>query len=217
MKQACALGWGAAAGLVVLVARALAYALAPQPGLVPGGLERAAGGPRLALVCACTLALAVGLAAAIVGIAALAVRERLALERARVLEPPRLRPARAAVRFVLLFAVTSSAFALLESFLHWRAGLGWHGLHCLVGPVHRDAIPLLAGLSLVAVAAGEAIGHLLGWARRLIARLQPQLLARRSGAALRRRETLLLFCRHWIAGVCPARGPPFTASADLIL
>ena len=33
---------------------------------------------------------------------------------------------------------------MLESTIHWREGLGWHGLHCLLGPVHRDAIPILA-------------------------------------------------------------------------
>ena len=71
---------------------------------------------------------------------------------------------------------------MLESYLHWRAGLGWHGLHCLLGPVHRDAIPVLGALSLLAVAAHGAIEHLLAWARRLVA-----LLAARLPAPARRR------------------------------
>jgi hypothetical protein len=76
-----------------------------------------------------------------------------------------------ATRGVLLFAAGSLAFAMLESTIHWREGLGWHGLHCLVGPVHRDAIPVLAALSLVATAIHGAVEHLLAWARRLIAQL----------------------------------------------
>jgi hypothetical protein len=64
---------------------------------------------------------------------------------------------------------------MLESYLHWRAGLGWHGLHCLIGPVHRDAIPVVAGLSLFATAAHAAFEHLLAWARRLVALLAARL------------------------------------------
>ena len=55
---------------------------------------------------------------------------------------------------------------MVESTIHWREGLGWHGLGCLVGPVHRDAIPILVALSLIAVAVHGAIEHLLEWARR---------------------------------------------------
>ena len=54
---------------------------------------------------------------------------------------------------------------MFESYLHWRAGLGFHGLSCLVGPVHRNAIPLLAALALVAAALAEAVLHLIGWMR----------------------------------------------------
>jgi hypothetical protein len=61
-------------------------------------------------------------------------------------------------------------FAYLESFIHWRPGLGWHGLHCLVGPVHRNAIPVLGALSLVAAALAGAIEHIVAWMRRAIAR-----------------------------------------------
>ena len=70
-----------------------------------------------------------------------AVRERLALEPRRVPSAGR-RSVRLAARAVGLFArELASSSRLLESYLHWRAGLGWHGLHCLVGPVHRDALP----------------------------------------------------------------------------
>ena len=67
---------------------------------------------------------------------------------------------------------TCFAFALFESWEHWRAGLGWHGLHCLTGPAHRNAIPILAALSLVAAALAAALEHVLAWMRRTIARLR---------------------------------------------
>ena len=88
---------------------------------------------------------AAAIASAVLWLAALAVRERLLLEGRRVVAPPRLRPALLGVRAATLFFVTSFAFAMLESTIHWREGLGWHGLSCLLGPVHRDAIPILAG------------------------------------------------------------------------
>ena len=46
-----------------------------------------------------------------------------------------------------LWLVAMPAFAYLESTIHWREGLGWHGLHCLTGPVHRNAIPILGALA----------------------------------------------------------------------
>jgi hypothetical protein len=63
-------------------------------------------------------------------------------------------------------------FALVESYLHWRAGLGFHGLSCLVGPVHRNAIPLLAALALIAAALAEAAGHVLAWMRAVVRELR---------------------------------------------
>jgi hypothetical protein len=71
----------------------------------------------------------------------------------------------------VLAVVSSLSFALFESTLHWRAGLGWHGLSCLTGPVHRDALPILVALSLVAAAAFAAGEHVVAWLRRTLARL----------------------------------------------
>ncbi len=110
-------------------------------------------------------------AAAVLWLAAASVQERLAFEGRRLVAHPRLRPGLLGLRAVALFLTTSFAFAMLESTIHWRAGLGWHGLHCLTGPVHRDAIPVLAALSLIAVAIHGAVEHLLLWARRLFAQL----------------------------------------------
>jgi hypothetical protein len=78
---------------------------------------------------------------------------------------PSLRLRRLALRAVALYVSSALAFAYFESYLHWRAGLGWHGLFCLVGPVHRNAIPILAALALLAAALAEAAGHVLAWMR----------------------------------------------------
>jgi len=205
--------WCAAAALVVLAARTLAYALAPLPTPLSVELQHAAGGPNLVVVAVCSLGLAAAIAAAVLGLAVLAVRERLALAPAPVLSPPRVHPLLLLFRFAALFLVTSGTFALLESYLHWRAGLGWHGLHCLVGPVHRDAIPLLGGLSLVAVALFAAVEHLVAWARRTFARLRPH--ARVYGTRTASPSPRSAPQRPPLASLLPARGPPGRVSVAL--
>jgi hypothetical protein len=167
--------WAALLTAVVLVARTIVYALTPLQTLAAAELEHEAGGPRLATVVAVSLSGAGIVAAAVLWIAAVAVRERVALESRALLAPPKLPLVRLGLRAALLFAVASVAFALVESYLHWRAGLGWHGLHCLVGPVHRDAVPVLAALSVLAVAGHGAVEHLLAWWRKLVALLAARL------------------------------------------
>src|SRR5207244_6663545 len=95
-----------------------------------------------------------------------------------------IRIARIAAGAVLLGVATSLCFALLESYIHWRAGLGWHGLHCLVGPAHRDAIPFLWSLSLLAAAVVAAVEHLVAWMRRTIAAILAPGLERPRGAGV---------------------------------
>jgi hypothetical protein len=193
--------------LVVLCARALAYALSPSP--LAAAFEHRAGGPALPLVTIAALAVGLGLAAAVVALAAVGVRERALLEG---VEAPRLRLRRLVLRAAVLFAATSLAFALFESYLHWKAGLGWHGLHCLTGPAHRDALPILAGLSLVASALAAALEHVLAWMRRTIERIR--------GADLRfAPATLVLAFAPVYAPATQvaraslgARGPPLTVS-----
>ena len=167
--------WAVLAACVVLAARAIVYALAPWQTLALLRLEHEAGGPQLATVLVVSVAVASLLAAAVLWLAVVAVHERLELEQRALVERPRLSPLRLVLRVVLLFAATSLAFAFFESYLHWRAGLGWHGLQCLVGPVHRDAVPIIGALSLLAVAAHGAVEHLLAWARRLVAMLAARL------------------------------------------
>ena len=160
MKTRVAL-WAGTVALLVLVARWLAYALAPSP--LARVLEHSAGGPSLVTVTLVSLGLAAAASTAVVWLAALGVRERARLRPERVAPTVRLR--RLGLRAVGLYVTSSLAFALFESYLHWRAGIGFHGLACLVGPVHRNAIPLLAALALVAAALAEAAEHLLAWAR----------------------------------------------------
>jgi hypothetical protein len=162
--------WALLAALVVLATRTVVYALAPRS-LLLAALAHNQVGPDVTVPLVVGVVAAAALAAACLGLAALAVRERLLLEGRALVDTPRLRPGLLAGRALALFTVSAFAFAMLESYIHWRAGLGWHGLNCLVGPVHRDAIPVLAGLSLVAVALHGAVEHLLAWARRLVAQL----------------------------------------------
>ena len=162
-----ALGWLAAAALVVLGARSIVYALSPSP--LTAELARQAGGPGLPAITVAALGLALGVSAAVVWLAALGVRERRLLETRPVIADPQLRLALLPARALALWLVTMPAFALIEAYIHWRQGLGWHGLHCLTGPVHRDAIPVLGALSLVAAALGTALEHIVAWMRRTLA------------------------------------------------
>ncbi|HEX4518675.1 MAG TPA: hypothetical protein VH063_03740 [Gaiellaceae bacterium] len=197
--------WVVVALSVVLATRTIVYALAPQSVLL-AALAHNQVGPDVTVPLLVAVLVAAAVAAAVLGLAALAVRERLLLEGRRLVSRPQLRPVLLLVRAVLLFGATSFAFAMLESTIHWREGLGWHGLHCLTGPVHRDAIPVLAALSLIAVAIHGAIEHLLDWARRLFAELEATLLP-----GLRRPPALppsVLRATSRRSLLNPARGPP---------
>ena len=179
------LAWLMTVVLMVLVARWLAYALA-QPSPFSNRFANSAGGPSLVLVSVVTLALAGAISVAVLWLAALGVRERARLRPDRV--PPRLRLRRFALNVVGLYAASAFSFAMFESYLHWRAGIGFHGLSCLVGPVHRNAIPLLAALALLASALAEAVLHLVGWMRaaaRELLRPRLFLLPARLGRGLR--------------------------------
>jgi hypothetical protein len=162
MRVAKGTAWVGTAALLVLVARWLTYALA-QPSPLASGFEASAGGPPLVLVSVVTLALAGAISVAVLWLASLGVRERQRLRPDRV--APRLRFRRLALNTFGLYAASAVGFAMFESYLHWHAGLGFHGLSCLVGPVHRNAIPLLAALALVAAALAEAVLHLIAWMR----------------------------------------------------
>jgi hypothetical protein len=170
----------AAAALVVLLARSLAYAVEPTP--AARLLEQRAGGPSLPILALVSLALGASIAVAVCWIAAMAVRERALLERRRA---ERFAVGRVLAVALVLALVTCIAGGLLEAFIHWRAGLGWHGLRCLLGPVHRDLLPIETGLSFVGAAIIAAAQHVLAWMRRTFARLAAAVLHPSRGAEVR--------------------------------
>jgi len=159
-----------AGAIVVLLGRTIAYALEPSPSARV--LEHQAGGPALPVLALVSLALGASVAIAICSLAALGVRERELLERRRLARPAvPLRIGRTLALAVALSVTTSLVGGLLEAYIHWRAGLGWHGLHCVIGPVHRNLIPVETGLSFVAASVIEAASHVLSWMRRTFALL----------------------------------------------
>ena len=206
-----AAAWTLIAVAVVLLTRTIVYALAPSQSQLLTELEQRTGPPQLTGALAGVALLAAVLGAAVLWVSVVAVRERLALERRELAEAPRVRPLRLAGRALALFLAVSFAFAMLESYVHWRAGLGWHGLDCLVGPMHRDALPVLAGLSLLAVAAHGAIEHLLAWARRLVALFAARLPMVRGTAPVFSSTARPRSAR--VRAAAAPRGPPATAFA----
>jgi hypothetical protein len=203
MRRASA--WAVAAVLVVLASRSIVYAVSPSP--LAAELSHRAGGPALPIIAVVALGLAVALAAAVVALAALGVRERRFLETRVVVAPPRLRLGLLVARALALWLATMPAFALLESYIHWRQGLGWHGLHCLTGPVHRDAIPVLGGASLVAAALAAALEHVIAWMRRTLAGIAAS--ARAAGiVVVGRPPTSVVVPSPAVAGPLGARAPP---------
>lgn len=203
-----ALIWGGACALVVLASRSLAYQLAPRPTLVGSTLEQAMGGPGLVVTATVAPLAALAFGAIVVWLATVGVRERHLLAGGRA--PAPIRPVRVLASAAGLFVASCLVFDALESYLHWRAGLGYHGLHCLLGPVHRDALPILGALSLVAAALVAAARHVIAWMRRALEALAQgrpllrplPLLVPAEAARLPRR-------RAW--GRVRTRGPPSLA------
>jgi hypothetical protein len=171
--------WAGTATLVILLARTLAYSLQPSPAAKV--LEQRAGGPGLPTLVLTTLAIGAALAVAVCWLAALGVRERALLERRALATPlPRIRVLRVLGCALALGIVTSLVGGLLEAYIHWRSGMGWHGLHCVFGPVHRDLIPIESALSLVAAAVVASAQLVAAWMRRtfaLLRALPPSLLS----------------------------------------
>jgi hypothetical protein len=195
--------WLTAVALVILLARTLAYAVVPSP--AARLLEQRGGGPALPVLTLVTLGLGAALAVAICWLAALGVQERASLESRAA---PRLRLLRMLVSALVLAVVTSLLGGLFEAYIHWRAGLGWHGLHCVFGPVHRDLIPIASGLSFVAAAAIEACALVTAWMRRTLASLRVPTRRVLAAALLPAPRSIALPNRPLRAGTRSPRGPP---------
>ena len=158
--------WTGTAVLIVLAARAVAYQVTPTP--AARLLEHRAGGPALPVLVVTALAIGAALSVAICWLAALGVRERALLERRAA---PSFGLGRTLAVALGLAVTTSLAGGLFEAYIHWRAGLGWHGLHCLIGPVHQNLIPIEGALSLVGAAVLAAAEHIFTWMQRTFASL----------------------------------------------
>lgn len=156
--------------LVVLLARTLAYATVPDPSA--RFLQHRAGGPAVPTLALVALAICAVLALTVCWLVAVAVRERALIERREASPFAVTRTLWLAVALTLTSCFVGGMF---EAYLHWRAGLGWHGLHCLVGPVHRDLVPFEGGLSLLAASVLGAARHVFAWMRRTFARLAAEL------------------------------------------
>jgi hypothetical protein len=196
--------WPALVALLVLTARWLAYELAPSP--LARVLEHSAGGPSLVIVTLVSLGLTLLGSVLVVWLAAVGVRERARLQPERV--APRLRLRRVGLCAVALYLASSVAFATFESYLHWRAGIGFHGLSCLVGPVHRNAIPLLVALALAAAALAEAVEHVLAWMRAVVRELRRRRLGAQPFAFF---PPLVSLVPSLVTVQRRSRGPPLAA------
>ena len=159
------------------------------------------------MIAAIALGAAALLSFGVLWLAALGVRERHALEP---------RPARSLGSRSRTSASTAScsagdrwsSFAMLETWIHARAGMQMHWWQCLDGPVHRNAVPILLGLSLAAAAILSAFRHVLAWARRVAHVLRrllvPRVAIRPQPLAARR-----IAAPAWLlARALRARGPP---------
>jgi hypothetical protein len=188
--------------LVVLLGRMLAYAA--EPSSAARLLEQRAGGPAFPVLALVSLALGSGIAVAVCWLAAIAVRERALIERRSV---ERFAARRMVVVAGALSVATCLSGGLLEACIHWRAGLGWHGLNCLTGPVHRDLVPIETALSFVAAALLAAARHVVGWMRRTFARLAAALRAMPVSAPLQL-PSVDVVRGSLCAGEASARAPP---------
>jgi hypothetical protein len=204
-----AIGWLGLVVLLELVARWVVYGLSPSSSSQATAMGRELGGPGFAAVLVVALAVGAALSVMLVWLASIGVRERWELaERRPEGEAPRVDLRRLLVRAVVLTLVGWLTFAGVESIVHMRAGMGFHGLECLVGPVHRNALPVIGGLALISSALISVAALALAWMRRTVGRLvAPRAVARHrfpvagsSFVTLPRRAPLL-------RGTSP-RGPP---------
>jgi hypothetical protein len=111
-------------------------------------------------------------------------------------------------RACVLWPTTVVSFATVESYLHWRAGLGFHGLHCVVGPVHENVLPIAGALSLVGSSALAGATHLLRWMRCRLADAYGYAARAPRALGVAAVTPLRASCGRAPGGSLGARGPP---------
>ena len=196
--------------IIVSLGRTIAYALAG--GTIASRLSEQAGGAQPAMVAAVSLSIAVGVSAVGLWLVATGLRERSRLQlEGWSQSPPALGIAGAARRATLLSAATIVVFTTFESCLHYEEGLGFHGWHCIAGPVHQNAAPIMIGLSLIAAAVVTAIDTILAAARRAVARLVLGTAPRRRPAPGRPAAAPASPRGRSLLALAPTRGPPIPA------
>jgi hypothetical protein len=202
--------WALVGVFVVSLGRWIAYALAA--GTLAQKLSSQGAGARPAVVAAISLGLALAATATGLWLVAAGLRERSHLELDGWAAPSRPFSARHLVaRSAALSAVTIAVFTTVESLIHYEDGLGFHGWHCIAGPVHQNAAPIMIALSLMAAAVVTAVDAVLAAARRVVAQLVLATRALPQPAAAwfdSRPAPLRGRSRHAIA---PTRGPPLPA------
>ncbi len=207
MTRARALCWVLVGVLVAAAGRQIAYAL--SGGSLADRLSAAGGSPGIAWVA--TVALAGSMLVTLVGLwlVACGVRERCALElEGWAATAPGIRLGSLARRTVALSGATVSAFTVFESTLHYEQGLGYHGWHCIAGPVHQNAAPILVGLSLIAAAGVTAAELVLSALRRAVARRLLTVSVHLRRRVPRRRKPTATIARAHRPGANLSRGPP---------
>jgi len=202
--------WALVGLFVVSLGRWIAYALAA--GTLAQKLSSQGAGARPAAVAAISLGLALAATATGLWLVAAGLRERSRLELDGWAASSRPFSARRLLaRTAALSAATIVVFTTVESLIHYEDGLGFHGWHCIAGPVHQNAAPIMIALSLMAAAVVTAVDAVLAAARRVVARLVLAARALPRPAATwvtPRLAPLRSRSRHAIA---PTRGPPLPA------
>jgi hypothetical protein len=199
-------------GLVVLlelIARAVVYGLAPQGSRQAAAMGDQMGGPGFVGVLLVAIGFGAALSTGLVWLASLGVRERWELSESRFEGPrPRVDIVAVARRALLLTVVGWLSFAAVESVVHLQAGLGFHGLRCLVGPVHRNALPVIGGLSVISSALAAAAALVLAWMRRTVARFVTRRALAHGRWSADASASSVVPRRAPLRRGTPARGPP---------
>lgn len=209
MRLRRGLRWLALVVVLELVARAVVYGMAPSASATSRDLGGHLGGPGFVAVLLVAVGVGALLSTGLVWLASLGVRERWALADDRPAGgPPRIPVAPMLLRALGLTLVGWLTFAAIETSIHLHEGLGFHGLECLVGPVHRNALPVIGGLALLASALASAATLVLAWMRRTVGRLVRPRPVARARYAVARFAFVAVPRRAPLLRGAPPRGPP---------